>query len=70
TFDQELTQNDTATIAVQVAGKLRGTITVNAGTNQSDVEVLARAEANVAKYLTNAPKKVIFVPDKLINFVV
>ncbi len=57
-------------IVVQVNGKLRGTLTIPAGTSQNDVEAAAKAEANVAKYLTGKPKKVIFVKDRLINFVV
>jgi hypothetical protein len=40
------------------------------GATQADVEAAAKAEPNVAKYLTSEPKKVIFVKDKLMNFVV
>ncbi len=70
TFDPTLVQEDTATIAVQVNGKLRATLELPAGSQQGDVESAAKAEPNVKKYLTGQPKKAIFVKDKLVNFVV
>jgi leucyl-tRNA synthetase len=58
------------TIAIQVDGKTRGTITVPRGTPQTEVEVLAQAPQTVAARLTAAPvAKVVFIEDKLINFV-
>jgi leucyl-tRNA synthetase len=70
TYDPKKVKEETVTIAVQVMGKLRGTITVNSGADQKEVEKLAKIEPNVAKYLTGKPKKVIFVKDRLINFVI
>lgn len=58
------------TIAVQVNGKLRGEIEVEHGADQTVVETEAKKNENVANYLKNDPKKVIYVPNKLINFVV
>lgn len=69
-FDQDLAGDDTVTIAVQVNGKLRATLSMPSGLERSNIEEAARAEVNVKKYLTGEPKKVIFVKDKLINFVV
>ena len=37
--------------------------------SQYEVEKLAQADENIARYLTAKTKKVIFVKDKLINFV-
>ncbi len=54
---------------VQVNGKVRGKVTVAAGAEQPVVEAAARLD--VASYLDGASvRKVIFVPDRLINFVV
>jgi len=62
---------DSVTLAVQVNGKLRGTIEVAASTSKEDVEKLALAEPKVAEILAgNAPKKVIVVPGKIVNVVV
>jgi leucyl-tRNA synthetase len=69
--DTALTVDDTVTVAVQVRGKLRGTIEVSAGASQDAVEPAARAIPNVATTIGDRPvRKVIFVPDKLVNFVV
>ncbi|MEK7537976.1 MAG: class I tRNA ligase family protein, partial [Patescibacteria group bacterium] len=69
-YDPKLIIETNVTVAVQVMGKLRATITVPPGSDQDTVESAAKAELNVAKYLASKPKKVIFVRDKLINFVV
>jgi leucyl-tRNA synthetase len=60
---------DEVTIAVQVNGKLRGTITVPAGLAAEPV--LAEAEAAVASVLAGQTiVKKIHVPDRIVNFVV
>ena len=69
--DDALTTDDTVTVAVQVNGKLRGTIEVPAGAGQEATEAAALAVANVAATIGDRPmRKVILVPDKLVNFVV
>ena len=55
---------------MQVNGKLRGTIRLAADADQAAVEAAAQDDEKVATYLTATPKKVIFVPGKLISFVV
>ncbi|MCZ6592406.1 MAG: leucine--tRNA ligase, partial [Alphaproteobacteria bacterium] len=69
--DGALTVDDTVTVAIQVNGKLRGTIDVSAGASQDVVEAAALAVGNVAAAIGDRPiRKVVFVPDKLVNFVV
>ncbi len=69
--DTALTVDDTVTVAIQVNGKLRGTIDVSAGAGQDIVEPAALAVANVATTIGDRPvRKLVFVPDKLVNFVV
>lgn len=70
TYDPKLLQTDTLTIVVQVNGKLRGSISVSADASKEEILAKARAESNVAKYITGAPKKEIYVPGKLVNIVV
>ncbi|WP_374013427.1 leucine--tRNA ligase [Pseudoxanthomonas koreensis] len=68
--DQAALVRDALTLAVQVNGKLRGTIEVAADTPRDQVEALARAEPNAAKYLEGlAVRKVIVVPGKIVNIV-
>ena len=68
--DSSLAAEDEVTIAVQVNGKLRGTITMAIDAAEADVVTKARAEENVAKYLFDEPKKIVYVRGKLVNFVV
>ncbi|MBD9368566.1 leucine--tRNA ligase [Xanthomonas sp. XNM01] len=61
---------DALTLAVQVNGKLRGTIEVAADTARDRIEALALAEPNAAKYLEGLTvRKVIVVPGKIVNIV-
>ena len=61
---------DAVTLAVQVNGKLRGTIEVGADTPRDQIEAAALAEPNAAKYLEGlAVRKVIVVPGKIVNIV-
>lgn len=72
-YDENALQANVVTIPVQVNGKLRATLKLAVSTAESkeQVEVLARQEKNVVKFLEDASvKKVIFVSGKLINFVV
>jgi leucyl-tRNA synthetase len=67
-FDAELAKSNTVEIAVQVKGKVRARINVQADAPQADVEAAAR-EA-VASWLEGkSVKKVIYVPGKLVNIV-
>lgn len=68
-YDPSLIKEDTVTLVVQVNGKMRANLTVARGTTEEDVSL--EAEQSVAKWLENKEiVKVIFVPDRLINFVV
>jgi leucyl-tRNA synthetase len=70
-FDEEKAAEDTINIAVQVNGKLRGTVQAPAGTGQEGVEALARMQENVTRHLDGMTiRKVIFIPERLLNFVV
>ncbi|MDQ1118590.1 MULTISPECIES: leucine--tRNA ligase [Pseudoxanthomonas] len=62
---------DSVTLAVQVNGKLRGTIEVAADAPRDQIEALAKAEPNTAKFLEGTTlRKVIVVPGKIVNLVV
>ena len=68
-FDAELASDDTATVVVQVNAKLRANIEVPKGSSEDFVRPLA--ETSVSKWLDGkSVVKVIFVADRLVNFVV
>ncbi|HVT32633.1 MAG TPA: leucine--tRNA ligase [Rhodanobacteraceae bacterium] len=62
---------DAVTLAVQVNGKLRGTIDVPVSAPREEIERMALAEPKVADFIGGAtPKKVIVVPGKIVNVVI
>ncbi len=68
--DKSALTRDTVTLAVQVNGKLRGTIEVPVGIAKEDAERLALAEPNVVKFMEGlSVRKVIVVPGKIVNIV-
>ncbi|MBI5449489.1 leucine--tRNA ligase [Candidatus Gottesmanbacteria bacterium] len=73
TFDSAFLVEDEATIVVQVNGKTRESIKLKTQNSKlkNEVEKAAQASEKVQKYLVGqSVKKAIFVPGKLINFVV
>lgn len=71
TFDPASIIDEEITVVVQVDGKVRDSLVVARDAIQKDIEVSAKKSEKVAKYLTSqAIKKVVFVPGKLINFVI
>ena len=68
--DPALLVEDQVTIAIQVNGKLRDTLTMPKGAAREEVEAAALASDNVVRILEGrAPRKVIVVPDRLVNLV-
>ena len=73
TFDSKYIKEDQITIIIQVNGKLRDTLQLQAdtGKEKSEIEKLAKENEKIKKYLEGQTvKKIIFVPGKLMNFVV
>jgi len=70
-FDAKLTQKDEITIAVQVNGKLRGQIDIPRDLDKETIFETALANENVVKHTEGMEfVKKIYVPNKLVNFVV
>ncbi len=68
--DPALLVDETVTVAVQVNGKLRGTIDLPRGTGREDAEQAALALPAVVKAAAEKPvRKVIVVPDRIVNVV-
>ena len=68
--DPALLVEDEVTVAIQVLGKLRDTVTVAKGLSREQLEALALASDKVQRALGGkAVKKVIVVPDRLVNLV-
>jgi leucyl-tRNA synthetase len=68
--DPALLVDDQVTLAVQVNGKLRDTLVAPRGLPKEEAEALALASEKVQRQLDGAvPRKVIVVPDRLVNIV-
>ena len=66
--DEKLAAKTEITIVIQVNGKMRGTINIDKNLDKSEIEKLAKQE--IEKWITNDIKKIIFVPGRLVNFIV
>jgi leucyl-tRNA synthetase len=70
-FDPELVRQDTVTMVVQVNGKVRDRIEVDASISEGDAEATALASAKVREVLNGTtPKRVVSRPPRLVNIVV
>ena len=69
--DEGLIADNVIEIAVQVNGKLRDTITLPRDCPKQDAEDAALASPTIVRYLDKqVPKRVIVVPNRIINVVV
>ncbi len=69
-FDEHLAKDDLITVAIQVNGKLRGTIDVEPSIDQASAIALAKEQEGVQRFLIGTIVKEIYVPGKIVNFVV
>ncbi|MFQ5678088.1 MAG: leucine--tRNA ligase [Gemmatimonadota bacterium] len=70
-WDEEKTREEELELPVQVNGRLRATIRVERGASREAVEEAARRDENVLRHLEGSEiRKIIHVPDRLINLVV
>ncbi len=68
--DPAMLVEDEVTIAIQHKGKLRDTLTAPKGASKEDLEALALASEKVQRSIDGAEiRKVIVVPDRLVNIV-
>ena len=71
TYDEDKTIDDEKEIAVQVNGKVRGTIVVNADMDEESIKKMALEESNVSKHTEGKEiVKVIIIKNKIVNIVV
>ncbi len=69
-YEEALTIEDIVTIVIQVNGKVRGEIEMSRGGKKEDIENVAQNVPHVKKWIGGLNiLKIIYVPDRLINFV-
>jgi len=70
-FDEKLITEEKVLLIVQINGKVRDKIEVDFGVNQNQAEKLVKASDKIKKIIGKSEiKKIIFVPNKLINIVI
>jgi len=68
-YDPEKALSDTVSVAVQINGKTRGAVAIARHTTKEEVVEMLKNDPKLSKYIDFEPKKVIFVPNRIINFV-
>ncbi|TSA44382.1 leucine--tRNA ligase [bacterium] len=70
-YDPELIKEEQISFVIQINGKVRDQIEVAAGVKEEEAKKLALERDKIVKYIDGKNiRKIIFVPDRLINFVV
>ena len=70
-YDEAKTIDDEKTIAVQINGKLRGSITTTSSDSEEDILQKAKDNENVKKYIEGKEIiKTIVIPGKIVNIVI
>ncbi|MFQ5993937.1 MAG: leucine--tRNA ligase [Acidiferrobacterales bacterium] len=69
--DPQALKRDTVEVVVQVNGKLRGRVSVPSGADKDTVQQIALDDENVSRHVGGRPvKKVVVVPERLVNIVI
>ena len=70
-YDEALTQMSEAVLAVQINGKVRGTVTVATDSPETVVQAAALADAKLQRHVDGKSIiKTIFVPNRILNLIV
>jgi leucyl-tRNA synthetase len=69
-YDEALAAEETIELVVQVNGKVRGRLQVAPGITREEALTAALADDAIKRFVTGTPKKVVFVPGRLLNLVV
>ena len=70
-YDQKLIKEETWQLIIQINGKVRDKIEVGENISEKEVRQLTLSQEKIQKWLNNQkPKKVIYIPHRLINLVI
>lgn len=70
-YDPDLELKELVTVAIQVNGKLRGTVDVSHQAAESEIRHLAESQPGIARFLSEGEvTNVVYVPMRTMNFVV
>ncbi|MFH1966747.1 MAG: leucine--tRNA ligase [Patescibacteria group bacterium] len=70
-YNEKLTQEEIEQLIIQINGKVRDKVEVKKGISEKEAKELALSQEKIQKWLSNKkPKKVIYIPNRLINIVI
>jgi len=70
-YNEKLTQEETEQLIIQINGKIRDKVEVKKGISEKEAKKLALSQEKIQKWLSNKKlKKVIYIPNRLINIVI
>ena len=69
-YDEKALTEDIIKIPVQINGKMRGVVEVSKDADQEQILQAAKADNYIARFIGGAIKKVIYVPNKILNIIV
>ena len=70
-YQEALLKDDQVTLCIMINGKARGKLQVAKTASQEEVMTMANEEENIKRHIEGkAPRKVIYVPGKILNFVI
>jgi len=70
TYDESKLVADTVKVAVQINGKVIAVLEITPSTTQDEIMNLVKQDEKLTAWITSEPKKIIYVPGKIINIVV
>jgi leucyl-tRNA synthetase len=68
-YDESKLVSDIVTIAVQVGGKSRGTVSVNREAGKEEVLLAARQDPKLGALIPANPSRIVFVPGRILNVI-
>ena len=68
-WDEALAAEEEVTLVVQVNGKVRDRVTVSAGITEEEATEVALSSERIRAFMKNGPRKVVYVPGRLVNIV-
>ena len=68
--DKSFEEKHMIKIPLQINGKMRAIIEVQKDLNNDQLKQIALKEKNILKFLSDTPKKIIIVPNRIVNFVI
>ena len=70
TIEEKYLKNDKIIIPIQINGKKRAEILVDENIDEHEIKKLTMAQKNVKKFISSEPKKIIFIPKRIVNIVI